>query len=1558
MPNGVKSNVGGGVTGLTGYHTLSSKSKLDGTTFVGPSTSEGRALRQAFKGKAGSTRLLTKNPDNLQIARGQQTGLFNLSSFQKVKSPQPLPVPQVQGGPPQGHIQPPLPDDGVPGGDIVIELDLEPTLDQRVAQTTGEDIQQLTDRFTAWRDNRPEGGKLKGDRGRTSIFERDRLNASVTATLNELRSLERAIRSMPDGEERGDQLKAIAQAKREAVLVAIKLAMPGLDLPPDSPLQPKLGELVDNLLLLHERLLDAGERPVTGLGKPVVGLDKLIGVLSSHARIRELSELPTDKAKSNAVVGMSVLIEAIVAAVGPGRDGVELNAFLGLNGELDGALKHLRFAAIRDLLAEHRMAVKGELDDDDWSDINALARDIVTQDAEIARARQQIRRALEAAGAKDFDLTGLSSLRIDSSLIKGLREQLGKNAKQIGLIVAGLRAMEQTALQSEGTAQLREALEYRRDRMREQLNDDIVEFDLDRQIAAVERRLQSLTPEIELLRNQLAEAHDVRQTWEDRRIALLDRQGATIPGSEKHTQLGNEISEVERRIAYNDSRIVMLERQLGDIGTEGLDHARDVHEKAGNTLTQARVEHDRLVQEMQTIALLISVKTKQEENELVALDDDELDALQNVELAELSIGQLQQRLGDTRLRLGVAVEQVETAHMAFAEAEANLDEQKRLAAGRGTLTGGLTPEELTQLGLSDRDFDEIANVARGFARQGLSSARQVESMCRHINSLLTRMQAPFTDSDTSIGGQLGVLGAGDNDTLARRLGDRLVGSLTGQSTLELTGDDIDERMRVALFGEDGRLARLGELLGEHPLESDLGYLAQAYTEFEQELVLALHDDAERFRQSVEQVQNFEGRRIDPKRPQGLALSQALVQAKELLDLCGDDLSLLTDHQLRELRALQDVLRGFDPNTLEVPFIQLGRTPPRIAELRAWVDDENLMQTAHAIVFLRQDAPQFRQDVQGLVSDMDAIVDRRMALMGPAGEALRDTIRAAILHTLAQTGSPVSEFNPSDHAGAIKATLERWGVPVDFVLPEINRMLSESFGPDELNLWQRTTTLSEDYLSDRKTEAQRRIAQRRQPEIETLRPEVAKALVDSIDDIQPGTRVRMTVGDRFDMQTGRIPVVKIGVPGAEIGVTFDVRLMVGPMSGLEIQRSGDGYELIVRRGGEFRVGGDIFAGPTIMGINVEGVGTLEGAGYRVAGVSLRFPNTEAGRDALKSALENLLTQGKVTPRDLSGVDNIMPLVESRGVGRAQLGAQARYKGTEHKIEDEPFPGGKLSVPMPSGIARAGLGITGGYKSFTATNTNMTVKKTTRERIWEATASINLYYAFPDQITPNSPSSHLQKPEFTGLGVDLQGGLMVMTRTRTRETRGSDGLVTPSTIRNEQMSMPLHWGLLSEERRRTAVAELGGPALKAMLERLSDSEREEIDKLIATVGSGDMINITFDLDERVRGEVNDLLLQAKALRSGRMIGVSGSEARRRAKELETEAQRMIDDPSNYNPSKLQVLPTRENLQNFTALNLFYLRWDRYVEDKSEWVAAEIAFDPVTARLIREELSQQQQ
>src|SRR5262249_31382653 len=112
--------------------------------------------------------------------------------------------------------------------------------------------------------------------------------------------------------------------------------------------------------------------------------------------------------------------------------------------------------------------------------------------------------------------------------------------------------------------------------------------------------------------------------------------------------------------------------------------------------------------------------------------------------------------------------------------------------------------------------------------------------------------------------------------------------------------------------------------------------------------------------------------------------------------------------------------------------------------------------------------------------------------------------------------------------------------------------------------------------------------------------------------------------------------------------------------------------------------------------------------------------------------------------------------------------------------------------------------------------------------------------------------------------------------------------------------------------------------------------------------------FALDERVRTQINDLLMEAKAVRAGRIPSTSRYEAIERAKRLETEAQRMLDDENNYNPSKLQLIPTRETLQTLTALNLTYVRYDRYVEDKGEWVAAEIRFAPALGRQVRDELS----
>jgi hypothetical protein len=56
MPKGVKSHLSSGFNfGFVGKREQTSKSKLDGHTFVGTSTTESRALRRAYKGQGSST---------------------------------------------------------------------------------------------------------------------------------------------------------------------------------------------------------------------------------------------------------------------------------------------------------------------------------------------------------------------------------------------------------------------------------------------------------------------------------------------------------------------------------------------------------------------------------------------------------------------------------------------------------------------------------------------------------------------------------------------------------------------------------------------------------------------------------------------------------------------------------------------------------------------------------------------------------------------------------------------------------------------------------------------------------------------------------------------------------------------------------------------------------------------------------------------------------------------------------------------------------------------------------------------------------------------------------------------------------------------------------------------------------------------------------------------------------------------------------------------------------------------------------------------------------------
>ncbi len=92
--------------------------------------------------------------------------------------------------------------------------------------------------------------------------------------------------------------------------------------------------------------------------------------------------------------------------------------------------------------------------------------------------------------------------------------------------------------------------------------------------------------------------------------------------------------------------------------------------------------------------------------------------------------------------------------------------------------------------------------------------------------------------------------------------------------------------------------------------------------------------------------------------------------------------------------------------------------------------------------------------------MDQNLLKRSELMGAtASHALRDATRMAILRQLDASGGDPAQFRPAEHAEDIKKRLGSWGVPVNRARPEIDSILSQSFGPDELNLWVREASFT-------------------------------------------------------------------------------------------------------------------------------------------------------------------------------------------------------------------------------------------------------------------------------------------------------------------------------------------------------------------------------------------------------------------------------------------------------------------------------------------------------------------
>ena len=381
--------------------------------------------------------------------------------------------------------------------------------------------------------------------------------------------------------------------------------------------------------------------------------------------------------------------------------------------------------------------------------------------------------------------------------------------------------------------------------------------ELDRRIVHLEERVRSLTPEAELLSSQieLAErSHEkmlvgleelnqraLQITIE--RDGLPEDDGRIRQLNEDLAKVEAEIEQMNRRLEFSGRSIVELKARLEPVYIDLLKERRDVArsevQRVQDMQPQLRLQAERIDRCLEArIKWLINPPPNElpTEGERQLLLDPELAALDDMTLR-------QARTAIDRM-LPEALILLQEAEDALA------GEEERLGVAPISLTGGLTRKEIEELGLTEDELQEIPELTRRLARQGLSSTKQVSEICKSINGLMGRMGSSLrNDVDGALENQIRVLSAGDNDQLAGRFGLELVRSLTGNPRLTLEDEDFDEQMRNSLFGVEGdagRLEQLTRMLDEHEIDSSLEEAKQVYAFYEGELVRLVNDNERKY----------------------------------------------------------------------------------------------------------------------------------------------------------------------------------------------------------------------------------------------------------------------------------------------------------------------------------------------------------------------------------------------------------------------------------------------------------------------------------------------------------------------------------------------------------------------------------------------------------------------------------------------------------------------------------------------------------------------------------------
>jgi hypothetical protein len=832
---------------------------------------------------------------------------------------------------------------------------------------------------------------------------------------------------------------------------------------------------------------------------------------------------------------------------------------------------------------------------------------------------------------------------------------------------------------------------------------------------------------------------------------------------------------------------------------------------------------------------------------------------------------------------------------------------------RAALLGGLTQAEVQALGLKQGDLPDVPQIVAGLARQGLSSAQEAQQAFATIHAV-THAMTDHKGAQHLVDNDLHFLQGRKDDLKAQKLGDDLLRHLAGDTHISLA-DARDKDKRGALAAQMQRaLAPLGQAIRQQSAEENWRALGNLCAEDRLSLqgpmkrLDEINTRRDKAKATLIAYRDKHRTDIDMDRPKGLDSCRTLRAAINLWRDWKPDTT--NSNVVEQLVRMCRNLKGFDPARLHTP----GFFGPEFTSgmLEALAKDTEFNEAIDAVIALRETQDESIRMAAEINADLrrmnGALVLRRGFLAPAEHQALAGAIRAAILLQMGTT--PIHTFRPADHAQQIIGTLRGWGVPVDGIGPEIDAALDAPFGADELERWREDTPQPAD-----DTQAQ-----------------ALPALLKAIDSLELGTKVKLAMGSRIEVQTGSIPVETTGIVGV------NVKGAAGRLTGLEISAAIDGYELTLRKGWDAKGGAELSAKAFQWkgtGVKLEGTAMLEGSGAQVSGVALRFKD----RSTMKAALQVLLTQSSISPRDLAMADSIALLDEGKKGIKGDVGAKAGFD----PLRTQPHDGSGGHGGVAAGL-RGTASIAGTWTQSETAGTGTRVRKTERDITHElaATSGISQRIGLPGTgDSPHNVSSDIAQAGLTKAGV---------SKAKTKEVTGPDDQIQAGTERLSQTAVSRNGGLKAAEK-------AGGEPFKRLMAHLDSSHKPadrdlavEIRKLAGAAREGDLLSVAFTLDSRNARIIDGLRQQATAARRGQ-TGLRTPQDLRDAAIKDAQAQKILDDPGNYILARISLIPTREKNITKSLLNLMLLKHVTYVEDKGEFVAAEIKPDAAVVQKLHD-------